>query len=219
MAKATGPTYVVPFKRRRHNLTNYSKRLALLKAGVPRLVVRKTNRSVIVQLIQFTPSFDKTLVNVNSAELKSMGWHPKANLPTAYLSGMLCASRAKKAGMQKAVLDIGLHTASKGSFLFAALKGALDGGMEIPAGEISVDENRLSGKHIADYAKSIVGDAEAYKRQFGDYIAAGKKPENIDTLFADMKKKILGGAVPAPKVPKPAQKPATKESKPKVAKK
>jgi len=214
MARATGPTYNLSFKRRRLNLTNYRKRLALLKSAMPRFVVRKTNRSIIVQLVQFTPTFDKTLVSANSVELKSIGWHPRANLPTAYLTSLLCAERAKAAKIEHAVLDIGLQTASKGAFVFSALKGALDGGLKIPAGAIEIDETRISGKHIADYAKKIAG-SDAYTRQFGDYIKAGAKPEHLDTQFAEAKKKISSGAIPAraPKAKaekKPAAKPAAK---------
>jgi large subunit ribosomal protein L18 len=214
MARATGPTYNLSFRRRRLNLTNYRKRLAMLKSEVPRLVVRKTNRSIIVQLIQFTPKFDKTLVAANSVELKSAGWHPKANLPTAYLTALLCAERAKGAKLENAILDIGLQTASKGAFMFAALKGALDGGLKIPVGEVAFDEARISGKHIAEYAKKIAG-SDAYKRQFGDYIKAGAKPEHLDAQFAEVKKKVLSGAIPA-KAPKaktekkPAAKPVVK---------
>jgi ribosomal protein L18 len=40
MAHATGPVYKVAFRRRRKNLTNYAKRLALVKGSSPRLVVR-----------------------------------------------------------------------------------------------------------------------------------------------------------------------------------
>jgi len=200
MARATGPTYNLSFKRRRLNLTNYRKRLALLKAAVPRFVVRKTNRSVIMQLIQFTPKFDKTLISANSAELKSVGWHSKANLPTAYLTALLCAERAKGAKLENAVLDIGLQSASKGAFMFAALKGALDGGLKIPVGEVEFDEARISGKHIAEYAKKIAG-SDAYTKQFGGYIKAGAKPEQLDAQFAEAKKKILSGAIPA-KAPK-----------------
>jgi large subunit ribosomal protein L18 len=214
MARATGPTYNLSFRRRRLNLTNYRKRLALLKSEVPRLVVRKTNRSVIIQLIQFTPRFDKTLVSANSVELKSVGWHPKANLPTAYLTAMLCAERAKKAKVENAVLDIGLQSASKGAFVYAALKGALDGGLKVPVGEVEFDDARISGKHIAEYAKKIAG-TDSYQRQFGDYIKAGAKPEHLDVQFAEAKKKISAGGVPA-KVPKakaekkPAAKPVVK---------
>jgi len=190
MAKAVGPTYTVPFRRRRKGLTNYRKRLALLKSELPRLVVRKTNRSIIAHVVEYTPTFDKTLFSVNSAELKAFGWHPRANLPTAYLVGLLCGKAAEKKKIKKAVLDTGLSSPGKGSFIFAVLKGVKDAGIEVPAGEIQIDEARISGKHIAEYAKSLVG-TDKYKLQFGDYVKAGVKPEDIEKIFSDAKQKIM----------------------------
>lgn len=190
MTKATGPAYNVPFKRRARALTNYRKRLALLKSRLPRLVVRKTNRSVIVQISEFTPKFDRTIVSADSRDLRSFGWSPRANLPTAYLTALLCAKRALKAGAKKAVLDVGLSSPTKGSLTFAALKGALDGGLEVAHGEIDFDMERISGAHIAEYAKSLKG-TDKYKKQFGAYVAAGVEPERLAEMFNAAKEKIL----------------------------
>jgi len=41
------------FSRRRKGVTNYRKRLALLKSGLPRAVVRFTNAKVTVQITNF----------------------------------------------------------------------------------------------------------------------------------------------------------------------
>ena len=41
------------FARRRKGVTNYRKRLALLKSGLPRAVVRFTNSKVMVQISDF----------------------------------------------------------------------------------------------------------------------------------------------------------------------
>ena len=196
MAKATGPTYKLAFKRRRKNLTNYRKRLALLKSNVSRLIVRKSNKAVTVQCIGFTPTHDEVLAFANSKELSKYKWKPSANLPSAYLTGYLCGKRAKAAGVKSAVLDSGLHTPKAGSFLFAAVKGAKDAGVEIPVGEIEFSEERISGKHIADYAKEIAG-SDAYKKQFSHYIKAGIKPEEIDKLFNDIKGQISSEPVAA----------------------
>ncbi len=190
MSKATGPTYIVAFKRRRNGVTNYRKRLALLKSGIARFVVRKSNRSIVSHIVEYNEKFDKTIFSVNSADLKKFGWHPRANLPTAYLVGLLCGRTAIKKKVKNAILDSGLSSPGKGSFIFATLKGFKDAGVEIPAGEIKVDESRVNGKHIADYAKSIAG-SDKYKLQFGDYIKAGVKPENIEQLFNDVKQKIM----------------------------
>ena len=196
MAKATGPTYKLAFKRRRKNLTNYRKRLALLKSKVPRLIVRKSNKAVTVQCVGFTPTHDEVLTAANSKELAKYKWKSSANLPSAYLTGYLCGKRAAASGVKSVVLDSGLHTPIAGSFLFAAVKGAKDAGLEVPVGEIGFNEDRISGKHIAEYAKEIAG-SEKYQKQFSQYIKAGIKPEQLDVLFNDIKKQIASEAVVA----------------------
>jgi len=185
-----GPTYVVPFRRRREFVTNYRKRLAALKSGLPRIVVRKSTRSVTVQFVVFQTDGDKVLVSVNSNELKKYGWSPRANLPTAYLTGMLCALKAKKLISGKSILDIGLSTATKGSFAFAALKGVLDSGMEV-SHNYEFDEERIKGTHIATYASQLKNKQEQYKRQFGNYLKEGVEPENIVEIFENVKNKLL----------------------------
>ena len=67
------------------------------------------------------------------------------------------AKKALAAGHDTAVLDIGLAAATRGNRVFAALKGMVDGGLEIPHGEdIFPDEERLNGAHISDkIAKSV----------------------------------------------------------------
>lgn len=187
MSKASGPTYKVGFRRRRECVTDYRKRLALLKSGQPRLIVRKSNRLVIVQLVKWEDG-DHTVASASSNELKKFGWPPRANLPTAYLTALLCGLRAKKAGVSAAVLDTGLARPTKGSFIFAALKGAIDAGLDVPHGEELFDEARISGAHIASFAGSI--DPERHKNQFSAYVAAGVKLEDIPKLFDDVKSKI-----------------------------
>ncbi|MEM4634204.1 MAG: 50S ribosomal protein L18, partial [Candidatus Anstonellaceae archaeon] len=124
MATATGPTYKVAFRRRRKNLTNYAKRLALVKNKAPRMVVRKSSAGVLVQFIEFHPQGDKALASVKSTQLKQYGWLPRCNSPTAYLCGLLAAKMASKKGVKEFNLDIGMHSPTKGSVVFAALKGA-----------------------------------------------------------------------------------------------
>jgi len=189
MTKATGPTYKLSFRRRRANLTNYRKRLALLKSEKPRMVVRKTNRQVIVQFVNFTNDHDEVIASATSSELAQFKWKPSTNLPSSYLTAYLCANKAKKKGVKSAVLDSGLHTPSKGSFLFAAAKGAKDAGIDIPVGDIEINEERISGKHVSDYAKSLSGSDE-YNKRFSKYIKEGVKPEEIYNIFKQVKEKI-----------------------------
>ncbi len=174
-------------RRRAKSLTNYKKRIALLKSRLPRVVIRKSNRSITAQVVSYKPEGDKVEVSAASAELKAFGWVPKANMPTAYLTGMLLAKKAKEKGIKgSAVLDIGLHKPIKGNVIFSAAKGCKDNGISLIA-NIEVDESRLSGKHIAEYAK--MGSKKG-SSQFADYEKAGVNVKELDKLFNDVKSKI-----------------------------
>lgn len=149
---ASGPRYSVKFRRRREGKTNYRKRLALLKSGLPRMVVRVTNTRIIVQFIEYNEMGDRVLACADSKNLVKMGWkHSFKNVPAAYLTGLLAGKRALAVGISSAVLDIGMRHPSKGARVFAALKGGIDAGIEIPHSSDKLpDDDRLIGKHISD---------------------------------------------------------------------
>ena len=157
---ATGPRYFVSFRRRREGRTDYYCRLKLLLSGKLRMVVRKTNRNIICQLVEAKMEGDRTLVAANSAELVKFGYKGSlGNTPAAYLTGMLFAVKAFNAGYESAILDIGLHRATYGAKVFAALKGAVDAGFDIPHDDkILPGEDRVNGSHIAEYAPERAGD-------------------------------------------------------------
>ena len=72
---ARGGRHKVQLKRRRKGLTNYYKRIKLLKSRKPRLVVRKTIKHIIAQLVIAKPQGDITLVSAHSKELvNKFGW-------------------------------------------------------------------------------------------------------------------------------------------------
>jgi len=171
---ATGPRYIVPYRRRREGKTDYYQRTKLVVADVPRMVVRKTNRHIIVQLVTAEMDGDRTLVAANSSELAELGYKGSlSNTPAAYLTGLLFAAKAKKAQYTGAVLDIGLHRATPGARVFAALKGAVEGGLDVPHGEeILPDDARVKGSHIAannknagDLVKNVEQVADAIKKE------------------------------------------------------
>jgi len=149
---AKGPRYRVPFRRRREGKTDYRKRLKLLLSGKPRIVVRKTLKHTIVQVIDFDIKGDRVLVSAHSNELKKYGWQANTgNLPASYLTGLLCGKKALKKGIKEGVLDIGLHSPVRGSRVFAALKGLVDAGMQIPhSKEVFPQEERIRGEHITE---------------------------------------------------------------------
>lgn len=145
---------IVPFRRKREGKTDYNKRLRIIASGKMRMVVRKTNKNVIVQMVEFNMDGDRVIVSAHTNELKKYGWKgAKRNIPASYLAGLLCGLKAKKAGIKEAVLDKGMHPAIKGSVLYAALKGAVDAGLDVPhSDDVFPSADRLAGKHIASNA-------------------------------------------------------------------
>ncbi|ABR54635.1 ribosomal protein L18P/L5E [Methanococcus vannielii SB] len=183
----------VPFRRRREGKTDFRQRLGLLLSGKPRLVARKSLNNIIAQLMAYDEKGDIVLVSAHSRELVKMGYKGHCgNLPAAYLTGLLLGKKAVEEGLEEAILDKGLHRATKGAAIFAVLKGALDAGMDIPCGEeIIADEERLNGTHIKQYAELLKEDEEAYKKQFSKYLEKGLNPEDLPEHFEELKGKIL----------------------------
>ncbi|MFN3910184.1 MAG: 50S ribosomal protein L18 [Candidatus Anstonellaceae archaeon] len=190
MAKASGPNYKIPFKRRREYKTNYYKRFAMLKSNKLRLIVRNSNKNIFVQIAEFDPKGDKIKKSVVSSELKKFGWHPKANTATAYLSGLLLAKKTPK--KEEMILDIGMARPTKGRILFAAALGAKDGGLNLKIDPSLVSSDRLSAVHISKYASYLEEkDPEKFKRIFSDYLKNNFDIKNIDKIFQEVKNKIL----------------------------
>ncbi len=168
---ATGARYKVQFRRTIAGKTDYRARKQLLISRKPRLVVRKSSKHMNVQLIVDGKEGDNTLISANTTELKKYGYAGgTGNLPSAYLAGLLLGYRAKKKGHSDAILDLGLYHATKGGRIYAALKGAVDSGLEIPHNpEILPGEDRISGKHIDKYRKSdISAQFESAKKKIQD---------------------------------------------------
>jgi len=174
---ATGPRYKVPMRRRREARTDYHQRLRLLKSGKPRLVARKSNQHTRAQLVTRGQNGDETIVEASSEDLDEYGWEaPTGNLPAAYLTGLLFGSRAVEAGIEEAVLDIGLNTATPGNKVFAVQEGAIDAGLEIPHNDdVFAEWDRTRGSHIAEYAEQVDG---LYSGEFD----ATELPEHFDEL-------------------------------------
>ena len=163
---ATGPRYKVPMRRRRETRTDYHQRLRLLKSGKPRLVARPTNRHVRAQLVVTGPQGDEVIASAHSNDLAEYGWEaPTGNLPAAYLTGLLAGKRAVEAGLEEAVLDIGLHSPTPGNKVFAIQEGAIDAGLDVPHNDsVLADWERTRGEHIAEYAESL--DEPLYSGEF-----------------------------------------------------
>ncbi|MGC8812761.1 MAG: 50S ribosomal protein L18 [Candidatus Aenigmatarchaeota archaeon] len=168
------PTYKAPFRRRREGKTDYRRRLKLLLSKKPRFVVRKSLKYIRAHIVEFEKKGDRTLVFVLSKELKKFGWNYSCdNLPASYLTGLLAGKKALEKGIKEAVLDLGLNPSTKGSRVYACVKGALDAGLKLNVSEdVLPSEERIKGMHISTYLKKF---------------------RNMPEDFENVKRKILGG--------------------------
>ncbi|MCS7095666.1 MAG: 50S ribosomal protein L18 [Candidatus Bathyarchaeota archaeon] len=191
---AKGPSYCVPYRRRREGKTHYRKRKALIISGKPRLVIRGSIKNIVAQVVTAKPEGDVVLVSAHSRELlKNFGWKaPTGNTPAAYLTGLICGLRAKAKGIEEAILDIGLHSPSKGSRIFAVLKGFIDAGVEVSHSEEKLpDDSRINGEHIANYAKMLLSNPEKYSSTFSKYLQSKLPPEELPRHFSEVKQAVI----------------------------
>lgn len=157
---ATGPRYKVQFRRRRTGQTDYGRRRNLLQGRTTRLVVRGSNRAITVQFVDYAAEGDVVRAVANSRDLGSSGWTRSfKSTPAAYLTGVLAAIRAKKAGVTNAVLDTGRFKPATGSRTYAALKGVVDAGIQVPHTKEGLPkQERIVGQHLKDAPVTLFKD-------------------------------------------------------------
>ncbi|KXG49060.1 HAD-superfamily hydrolase, subfamily IA, variant 3 [Penicillium griseofulvum] len=105
----------------------------------------------------------------------------------------------------KAFLDVGLVRTSTGNRVFAAMKGASDGGIFIPHSDrrfpgydIESEEldaemlkNYIHGSHVSEYMENLADeDEERYKSQFVKYIENEIEAGDLEEIYADAHKAI-----------------------------
>jgi large subunit ribosomal protein L5e len=98
----------------------------------------------------------------------------------------------------KAILDVGIQSTTTGNRVFAALKGATDGGLDIPhnhkrfpgydkeSGEFDAEamKDRIFGAHVAEYMEKLMDeDNSKYQALFADYVKAGVEPDGLEDLY------------------------------------
>jgi large subunit ribosomal protein L18 len=123
-------------RRRLENKTDYKSRLALLSSEKSRLVIRKTNKYILMQAVSSEIAQDKVILSVSSKDLLLNGW-PKdkegslKGLVAAYLTGLLFGKKLN-GKVKDLILDMGMYRNAKKSRIYSALKGAIDSGLSIP---------------------------------------------------------------------------------------
>lgn len=94
----------------------------------------------------------------------------------------------------RAYLDVGLARTTTGARIFGVMKGAADGGLDIPHStkrfpgydsetkefNPEVHKEHIFGQHVAEYMKKLLEeDEEAYKKQFARYIKLGITSDEV----------------------------------------
>jgi len=151
-------------RRRKEGKTDYKARLGFLKSNKPRVVVRKTNKYIIGQIVTTDIAQDKVVISVTSKDLLQKGW-PKElegslkSLSACYLTGYLLGKKSKD--INEGILDIGLQRNIKKSRLYAFLRGLVEGGFNAPHSKESLpnDEeltkSEKTGKLIAQVKEGL----------------------------------------------------------------
>jgi large subunit ribosomal protein L18 len=84
---------------------------------------------MIIQAVKYEVDGDKVLFSTKATDLREYGWqYSTGNLSAAYLTGLLFVKKHK---IKDGIVDIGLHSITKGARLAAAIKGLKDGGLDI----------------------------------------------------------------------------------------
>merc|ERR1711976_774017 len=95
----------------------------------------------------------------------------------------------------KAILDVGLARTSTGARVFATMKGACDGGLDVPH-----STQRLAG-YYAEYKDALQDEPEKYKRQFGKYQSAGVGSGDLEALYKSVHASIRSSPAAQKKTP------------------
>ncbi|KAJ8876165.1 hypothetical protein PR048_024074 [Dryococelus australis] len=191
-----------------------------------RLIVRFSNKDITCQIAYSRIEGDKIVCAAYSHELPRYGIKAGlTNYASAYCTGLLLARRLlKKFGLDelyagcvevtgeeynveavdngpgafRCYLDVGLMRTTTGARVFGAMKGAVDGGLNIPhstkrfpgydpeSKEFNAEVHRkhIFGQHVANYMRQLAEeDDEAYKKQFSQYIKMGINADAIEELY------------------------------------
>jgi len=191
-----------------------------------RFVVRRTNREIVCQVFSSDLTHDVCLAAAYSHELANYGVRlGLTNYSAAYATGLLLARRvnnkldldyegqvdvdgddfnveanAEGKAPFKANLDVGLQRTTTGARVFGALKGACDGGLNIPHNprrfpgtkkegadfktDTDMHKKYIFGGHVAEYMTKLKeDDEESYKRQFSRFIGSGIGPDDLEEMY------------------------------------
>ncbi|MEM0030226.1 MAG: 50S ribosomal protein L18 [Candidatus Nitrosocaldus sp.] len=184
--------YIQTLKRIREGRTDYRKRKAILLGRHVFATVRVSDENTMVQISKASMNGDVVLASAHSRELLKYGWKGSRRcLPACYLTGLLAGKKAKANGVDGCIVYVGVRGFS--SRIGASAKGLRDAGLDVPVGEDALpDEDRITGKHIAEYAAMLKEeDEELYSKRFSAILARGLRPEDYVKHFNEVKDNIM----------------------------
>jgi large subunit ribosomal protein L18 len=185
-------TFIRTLKRIKKHKTNYRKRSALLISKRYFITVKVSNQNVAAQVLKPTAMGDIVIASSHSRELKKHGWKGSMNsLPACYLTGLLLGKKCMENGTKNAILYTGRDRFTKR--IAACIKGIISAGVDVPVSDQSLPkESRISGQHIAEYARILKKDQEKYDTRFSMLLKEGLKPEDYPSHFEEVKTKVFG---------------------------
>merc|ERR1712127_1083531 len=83
-------------------------------------------------------------------------------------------------------LDVGLARTTTGARIFGAMKGAVDGGIDIPHSTKRFPgyDSETKEFNVADYMRQLMDDDEdAFKRQFSQFVKNGVVADNVESMY------------------------------------
>jgi len=218
-----------------------------------RLIVRFTNKDIICQIAYARIEGDYIVASAYSHELPRYGVKlGLTNYAAAYCTGLLLARRTLQKhkldeiykgsadvtgdmfeneaveGQRrpfKCYLDVGLARTTTGAKVFGALKGAVDGGLDIPhstrrfpgySGEgkkfdADIHRQHIFGLHVANYMTNLKEEnSDLYAKQFSRFIKAGIEPTSFEALYKKAHAAIRADPSATPKKEKKADAPKPK---------
>jgi large subunit ribosomal protein L5e len=191
-----------------------------------RMIVRFSNKDICCQIAYAKIEGDVVVTAAYAHELPAYGVKiGLTNYAAAYCTGLLLARRhLKKLGLDqtyqgvtdvngemynvesqegqpgafRCYLDVGLSRTTTGARIFGAMKGAIDGGLDIPHSENrffgydaegkkyepAAHRARIFGQHVADYMRQMKDDDEdEYKRHFARFLKEGIEADTMEQMY------------------------------------
>jgi len=197
-----------------------------------RLVVRCSNKKILCQIVHAKMIGDFTMAQASSLELPKYGASVGlTNYAACYATGLLCARRlltklgladdyegqtevdgemytVEEEGEKRpftCLLDVGLVRTTTGNKVFGCLKGAADGGLNIPHSEKRFPGYDREGKdfdaethkkyifagHVTEYMELLEEeDPDRYQVQFAKYIEAEIEGDSLEEMWQGVHEKI-----------------------------